>query len=558
MPLPFGILVVVVLLSSLQDPQGNFLVDAFHNNIYPARSKPLIAQTTRRYETYCRIDHNIICWNLRRTSLLSTRLYDSDVSEAGTMMPHSLLTTAVAINGASPLHGSSARTNGVSSTHTLNNNDGHHHVNFASNGAKETANEDEVPMPTDKGGFSHTSASRAKIGAANKGKIPWNKGREQSPEVRARIAAGVRATNRERFLQKLQDQGLTEKEYDDNKKSERRIRDAERRNRRTEKGGYRPTEETKLKISQILKAKYAKGEIKRKAVDPSKVRRGFTHTDETKKKISESLQKRWAEDPDYRENMVVKAQINNSGGNVRSRISTALKEKWKDPEFRARMMGKIANRKKTSGPHDVTHREKISRAMKAKWQDPQYKQKILISIAGRQSERGPAIQRKPKKTGVKKVRSDGDDQKVKLRVPKGAKEKLRAPKGAEEVSMHMVEPIQPGEKRIKKVIKSKRKKTIQILEDSNEPVQLKAKKTRGTAVKKVEKEKVEVKEPDGSVNRLREERRDLFDLLYGDEDPGEDENENEAPSSSPQESMAYLTLGDENLDDFDPYGLEDH
>ena len=136
----------------------------------------------------------------------------------------------------------------------------------------------DVPQPTANGGYSHTVKSRAKISAANKGKVPWNKGKPRSEEVKARIAAGVRAKNRERLLKKLEDMGMTEEEYEAEKKDQRRKKEADRRARRTAKGGYRPTEATKKKISQILKEKHAKGEVKsRSKVDPSKVRRGFTH-----------------------------------------------------------------------------------------------------------------------------------------------------------------------------------------------------------------------------------------------------------------------------------------
>jgi hypothetical protein len=100
----------------------------------------------------------------------------------------------------------------------------------------------DVPLPTANGGFTHTPASRAKIGAANKGKTPWNKGRKRSEEDKARIAAGVRAFHREKFLQKLKDMDMTEEEYEakkkEKKKEERRIKNMdERRSRRTENGG---------------------------------------------------------------------------------------------------------------------------------------------------------------------------------------------------------------------------------------------------------------------------------------------------------------------------------
>lgn len=62
---------------------------------------------------------------------------------------------------------------------------------------------------------------------------------------------------------------------------------------------------------------------------------------------------------------------------------------------------------------------------------------------------------------------------------------------------------------------------------------------------------------DGSVTRLREERRDLYDLLYGDDEEDEHGGSDDfvQPSSSSSRSVLF---GDENLDDFDPYGLEDH
>ena len=104
-----------------------------------------------------------------------------------------------------------------------------------------------MPQPTENGGYSHTSASRAKISAANKGKTPWNKGQHRSEETRARIAEGVRRKNRERFLQKLQDLNVTEEEYEQQKKEARRAKEKERRARRTANGGYTPTNATNKK-----------------------------------------------------------------------------------------------------------------------------------------------------------------------------------------------------------------------------------------------------------------------------------------------------------------------
>lgn len=152
----------------------------------------------------------------------------------------------------------------------------------------------DIPLPTENGGYSHTTASRAKISAANKGKTPWNKGKQRSEAVKKRIAEGVKRKNREKFMNKLQELGLTEEEYEHQKKEERKEKDAERKARRTEKGGYRPTEETKQKISKILKEKHAKGEIKKRKYN-GPFRKGFTHSKETKEKIGQTLRKKWAE-----------------------------------------------------------------------------------------------------------------------------------------------------------------------------------------------------------------------------------------------------------------------
>ena len=69
------------------------------------------------------------------------------------------------------------------------------------------------------------------------------------------------------------------------------------------------------------------------------------------------------------------------------------------------------------------------------------------------------------------------------------------------------------------------------------------------------------KEKEGSVTRLREERRDLFDLLYGD-DPdlvaGDDEEKGAVTGRSTETSKLGLIFGDEDLDSFDPYGLDDY
>lgn len=439
----------------------------------------------------------------------------------------------------------------------------------------EEAQEDggtDVPHPTAAGGYTHTSSSKAKISAANKGKTPWNKGKTRSDEVKARIAEGVRRRNRERFLAKLEEEGITEEEYNQKKKEERRKKDAERRARRTEKGGYTPTNETKQKISNILKEKYASGEIVRTRRSPSTVRRGFKHSEETKQKIRESLKKKWAEDEEYRELMTNKTVANNAIGNspsVRKRIAETLKKKWEEPEFRAKMMEKFAHRKQRSASKATEHRKKISEAMKKKWMDEEYRKRATDGMAKGRESAPPRM--------VKPVRP----KMPKMVTPLVATTQLTKSKEA------------TTKTKAKRKKKASAKKSSKSSGDASitavEPISLSPPKT---APKKVAK--IEEPEPDGSINRLREERRDLYDLLYGDEDEdnvdgasfegnsamspplpnmnvnrgmvgrrlnGED---NPSPRSEGKSvtgefsssSIASLLGDDDDLDEFDPYGLD--
>jgi hypothetical protein len=528
--------------------------------LYSGISNAFVSPSKRRtvvwrppHETFCQYQQQqqqqqqqeVQCWDLPKSSL-STRLYDGTGYETELITSStddSVGTTMETVNGAS--------VNGAANGHEqpldisisdLNNNSNSTEGEKSSSSSSSQHTmmmmidlEEEVPTPTHNGGYSHTTASKAKIAAANKGKTPWNKGRSHSEDVRARIAAGVRANNRERFLQKLQDDGLTEEEYEAQKAEERRSTDAEKLARRTEKGGYRPTNETRAKISMILKEKHAKGEIKRRsAVDPSKVRRGFTHSEETRAKISEALKKRWANDPEYREKMKTHVTRLNTKPETRKRISDTLKKKWKDPEFRAEMLEKMSHRD-NSMQHGEDHRRKISEAMKAKWQDKEYREKTLLSIAKRNNERkdsGPAA-RPRKKAATKGSSSDSE----------------------ESTGMNMVQPRETGDAPKKK---RARKKAIRYAEKGDDAIVARQPLPKGSPKKKstAKKAKSKKKEPDGSVNRLREERRDLFDLLYGDDKVSSPKESNPAPEELDLEFE--FGFGDEDLDSYDPYGLEDY
>jgi len=442
--------------------------------------------------------------------------------------------------------------------------------------ASKEKNDTDVAKPTLNGGYSHTKSSRAKISAANKGKIPWNKGKPRSEEVKSRIAAGVRAKNRERFLKKVEDMGLTEEEYEAQKREKRRIKEAERRSRRTPNGGYRPTEETKRKISQILKEKHAKGEVKpRSQIDPSKIRKGFTHSEETRKKISESLRKRWQNDAEFRIKMK-KSYV--SRQDVRQRISSSLKKKWQDPDFRSGMMKKMTERKsgKDAAGNNKNHRKKISDAMKRKWQDASYREKTLSSIQkaarNRKTTTSTEIQKKQKVKTARRSKMKKDTPKLQINGTGG---------------LQMIQPLSATDITKRKTKKAPRKRATNarvIAEDEKDvtavvpvrklksnPRKLKGSGTvtSSTSISQSNEDKIPIekerkkkkkKEKDGSVNRLREERRDLFDLLYGDEDGINDyiEGDEENILSQSSSSRVGMLLGDEDLDSFNPYGLADY
>ena len=400
---------------------------------------------------------------------------------------------------------------------------------------KDDANIPDAPLPTVNGGYSHTKASRAKIAAANKGKTPWNKGKARSEEVKARIAAGVRRKNRERLLQKIADMGLTEEEYNAQKKEEKRRREAERQARKTVKGGYRPTQETKDKISAILKEKWAKGEVKKRAPATGMRRKGFRHTEETKQKIRDSLRRRWNDDPEYRAKKEESARRQNSGATAREKIANTLKKKWEDPEFRAYMMEKIKQRKKPAKP-SAEHREKISQAMKKKWQDDTYREKAVgnmrktmaknaasrptTSTARRKTRPATTDATKPKQRELKNgiyavVAESSPTKKVKKKAARKTKTKTKTTASGATVA------TKPKKK--KASLAKPKKKVHDIVEKSGDDGLIEAVKPL-TKPKRVFEDDDDDDDDDlddfggdGDLAQLRHERRDLFDLLYGDD-----------------------------------------
>lgn len=435
-----------------------------------------------------------------------------------------------------------------------------------STGQQEQKEGPDVPMRTDAGGYTHTEASKAKISAANKGKTPWNKGKTRSEEVKKRIAEGVRRKNREKFLEKLKGLGLTEEEYEQQKKEERRKKEAERRARRTENGGYRPTEETKQKISKIMKDKFANGEIKKREYK-GPFRKGFTHSEETKEKIRQSLKKKWAEDPAYQKKMTESSgKANNEA--AREKISRTLKQKWQDPAFRKKMMDSMKHRKSGTATTTEEQRAKISAAMKKKWQDDAYRKKTIKGMEKYRESLPPRKEKPVVPKVVSTIKVDGIVAVTPIQKSKKKKKKK---------SKVTISSATAGVKKKKKKKANKKKKKA----SAKSKVALANTAKKKDIAAPVEEVKPDLKD-DGDISRMREERRDLYDLLYGDEGESNEEESVEEPDALPgvldldllqkddKESdsegakglSSFFTgtadLDDDDLDDFDPYNLDDY
>lgn len=345
--------------------------------------------------------------------------------------------------------------------------------------------------------------------------MPWNKGKRQPKEVRARISAGVRANIRKRFLAKLQGLGLTEAEYEE----QEQYRRMEKASRKTEKGGYRLTEETKQKISKRMRELYATGQRERTRTNPSKVRKGFRHSSDTKAKISRSLQQRWAHDPEYQARMRRVHALGNSV-DVRKKISETLRKKWKQPEFRMMMMKKILDYRKGKGNRS---RESMSNA--TKWLKAKYMNMTQPSSAKQEKRR--ATSRQKHDVFIRTHESQRLRQAA-ISSRKNTSHTASLQDGFSP-SLCSVATNSPMKRRRDKNSPA----TPTELESTYETKQGREGQKKGSSTQLKTKSPKKVTRPAqtgfaiasspcnleiGNLSLLRDERRDLYELLYGDED----------------------------------------
>jgi hypothetical protein len=82
---------------------------------------------------------------------------------------------------------------------------------------------------TQAGGYLHTKNTRLKISQANKGKMPWNKGRNRSESAKAKISAGVRARNQALLQAKLTSWNMSLEEWQAQKRQIKLLRERVRK-----------------------------------------------------------------------------------------------------------------------------------------------------------------------------------------------------------------------------------------------------------------------------------------------------------------------------------------
>lgn len=323
----------------------------------------------------------------------------------------------------------------------------------------------------------HTEESRRKISLANKGKVPWNKGRKQSEETKEKIRQGV--------LRRLAEKELLNPRPSPPPKSPPSRR----------RGEPIPSS-TRSKISNTMKAKWANSTYaaerrsKRNAlyeeavknatredgtVDYERVNvigmRGRKHSRETREKISQTLKSRWSNEDGFRDRMVTMMKMGNiARGNedgkvpeeTRRKISEKLKMRWREEEgFREKMMTSMATRKGIDSPRAEEHRKRISDAIKAKWADEGYRKRategMKRSLVERKRKGVVKEIGKKQKRARKRVKEEGEA-KVEATVLEAKDEEV----GVENVEMKKVveETAERTQVVEEKVVEKKKKKKV--------------------------------------------------------------------------------------------------
>lgn len=257
-------------------------------------------------------------------------------------------------------------------------------------------------------GHPHTEDSRAKISAANKGKTPWNIGKQHSEETKRKIAETTRLAVLKKKTEEAAALGLTLEELEEKKKQERI-----KKRRAKMKGGL--TDEGRKRISDSMKRRW--GQPGYREWYAENVRGKRNHSNETRAIISEKIKAKWTEE-EYR----TTAKKRGQSEEVRAKISATLKARWQDPEFRNKMKN-ASNFERTP-----EWKAQISEKIKAKWNDPDYRKNVVSSIRSSYNS-STRIPRAPRVAKVKTVQQRNPQEealrRAKILAQKRQKEKER-------------------------------------------------------------------------------------------------------------------------------------
>lgn len=214
-------------------------------------------------------------------------------------------------------------------------------------GASAESEDEEEPFRV---GMPHTPATRAKISAGNKGKVPWNKGRKHSAETKRKIAEGTR----------------------------RAMNSPETRARlRAVAVGRRHSKETRGRIAAACGRVKAVQEARRRAGDKRVVvgnQRGRRRVEFEWAQEREALLERIGR---RAKGMDFKAVVRNGSASqklrrpmkveTREKLSRRIKELWTDPEYRDRVRSGVQNSVRMKGsvrsPLTDEHRERIRQSL---------------------------------------------------------------------------------------------------------------------------------------------------------------------------------------------------
>lgn len=189
--------------------------------------------------------------------------------------------------------------------------------------------------------YRHSNVARQKISAANKGNIPWNKGRKHSEETKQKISQATKAAmGTPEIRAKLRFHATGRKHSEETK---RKIRSSTRKKRAGNAGLYSKSQRRtpvpfvfKSEALSLLDSRISK----RYRAETSEANGSFAGRpkrpmpESTKRKLSERIRALWAEDGDYRDRvrLGIESRKEKSGRSSltdthRANISKTLKEK---------------------------------------------------------------------------------------------------------------------------------------------------------------------------------------------------------------------------------------